>query len=449
MFATAVKFQMSVSTPGVAITFFLRFYARKSMKRNNTFVIASACLFLASKVNDEPRPLPNLTIDLFKNWFGRANPKLARQAGSDQLTPENDAFFAQLYKLVLAAEEAVLFTIGFDFNVDLVYIHMAALLRHDRFARLKDDVKFQQHLVNFCNDLMKKDNTMVLQYPARALAAAMYYVLLKTPGMLAKYGPMPLEGGTMPWYVAEGLDEGMVQTIAERYCSKLYVTGGGAKRGSVTGHKRPAPGTAGAAASAHGAASTSHAPGASTIVSAMPEASALCGGPADLAEGSALLRGGGGGAPSCAGGAPSATHTSSRWVGLDSTAETADVAGPSPGAWVPGGAGGQAGAVQSAAAAPVTSATRTPGGPSPGAGSSGTPAGQQHRSPPLQQQQQQHDQQQAPRSHAPAPSSAQLQQQPPRPSAPAAPPPQPPPPAAAEEDSDKEEDELEEGELPC
>lgn len=166
----------SVSTCGFAITFFLRFYSRKSMRRNSTFVsaaacccccrcwtvllpsflallpplallggsqalllqgwpsyafcralqygptrrahiplpdpacalpchprrpqiIAASCLFLASKVNDEPKPQPHLTIELFKCWFGRRNPRLEK-------TPENARFLANLHEIVLAAEEA-------------------------------------------------------------------------------------------------------------------------------------------------------------------------------------------------------------------------------------------------------------------------------------------------------------------------------------------------------
>lgn len=115
-----------MSTCGYAITFFLRFYSRKSMKRNNTFVrrevlmaaaapgashahvastplassqvIAAACLFLASKVNDEPKPHRHLTVELFKCWYGRRHPRLQ----------DTDAgrFLAELYDLVIRAEEA-------------------------------------------------------------------------------------------------------------------------------------------------------------------------------------------------------------------------------------------------------------------------------------------------------------------------------------------------------
>lgn len=175
--------------------------------------------------------------------------------------------------------------------MDLVYNHMVELLKAPRFGSLREDVQFQQALVSFCNDVMKKDSTLVLCYPARTLVVAMYYMVLKTSAIRARH-EVPLEQGRH-WYVNEGVDTSTIEAITQRYLSKLYDTKPAAKHSGGTG-------------------AASVATAADSTVMAMPEASALCAASgADGAVSAALQNNSH---------SPSAAHTGSRWVASESTA---------------------------------------------------------------------------------------------------------------------------------
>lgn len=148
-------------------------------------VIACASLFLAGKVNDEPRSHEKLANELLKAWFGRDNPQLhallleasmqqragaqraaAGAAGGHAVAPlRPPAFWTNMYEAVLEAERALLYTVGFDFNVEIIHTWLARLLNRPRFKSigLKQNKMFQQHLIGIANDVYLKDATMVLQ----------------------------------------------------------------------------------------------------------------------------------------------------------------------------------------------------------------------------------------------------------------------------------------------
>lgn len=49
-----------------ALIFLHRFYAVKSMQRNDRFIVACACLFLAAKVEDCPKALNDVAYQCYK-----------------------------------------------------------------------------------------------------------------------------------------------------------------------------------------------------------------------------------------------------------------------------------------------------------------------------------------------------------------------------------------------
>jgi hypothetical protein len=49
-----------------ALLFLHRFYAVKSMQRNDRFIMACACLFLAAKVEDVPKALNDVAFQCYK-----------------------------------------------------------------------------------------------------------------------------------------------------------------------------------------------------------------------------------------------------------------------------------------------------------------------------------------------------------------------------------------------
>lgn len=232
------KFQMSITTWAIAVTFFNRFYARKSMKKNNSFVVACASLFLAGKVNNEPRPHTKLANEMLKAWYGKDNPQLQalataqqhqlRQGGQAapshaQSSPD---FFDNLYASVLEAERALLYTVGFDFNVDIIHTHIARLLKRPRFEKLNLRVNktFCQFCLGIANDVYGKDGALALMYPVEKIAIAAYYFVFKAAKANKMQAiPQPEQGASgTPWYVDEGLSAAECVDITTRFTDRLY-----------------------------------------------------------------------------------------------------------------------------------------------------------------------------------------------------------------------------------
>ncbi len=183
-------------------------------------IVAAGCLFLAGKVNDEPIPAQHIVAEMFKRWYGRDNPAM-------RLRLTDNAFVQNLYSSALEAEHAILYTVGFDFNVDLPHTHIAALLRRSRFKYLQHNTHFHQLAINFCNDIMRKDGTMVLQYTSLEIALAVYYYIFKAAkreNLTTIPQPEPEADGT-PWFIQEGLAVERCSEITQRM-NRLYLPGG-------------------------------------------------------------------------------------------------------------------------------------------------------------------------------------------------------------------------------
>ncbi len=77
------------------------------------------------------------------------------------------------YATVLEAERSLLYTLGFDFNIDVLHTHLARLLKRPRFksmglgATTQAASDFQQYAVSFANDIYVKDGTLLLEVRPR------------------------------------------------------------------------------------------------------------------------------------------------------------------------------------------------------------------------------------------------------------------------------------------
>ncbi|KDD72499.1 hypothetical protein H632_c3267p0, partial [Helicosporidium sp. ATCC 50920] len=171
IFDTGIAFKLSVSTPSFATMLFLRFFSRKSMRHNSTFVVAAASLFLAGKINDDARPHAAIAAEMLKQWYGRdvARSRLLGDA----------AFTQRLCDAVLQAECALLVAVGFDFELDLALNHVVRLLHAPRFEALLRHQRFQQLAVSLCNDILTNDGTLMLQFPAHDVGVGIFYFLIK------------------------------------------------------------------------------------------------------------------------------------------------------------------------------------------------------------------------------------------------------------------------------
>lgn len=154
-----------------------RFFAVRSMKRNDKFIIATACLFLSGKVDDCPRQL-NEVIRVFFNLRYKNNEQYRARL-------KDTKFLEEFREQVLTAERAILYAVGFDFNVEQPHNFSIALLKQMNVlsssghsgAGGSQEAKLPQITTNFVNDSLR--NTLTLQYKAETLAKGAIYVAAK------------------------------------------------------------------------------------------------------------------------------------------------------------------------------------------------------------------------------------------------------------------------------
>lgn len=146
-------------------------------------LVAVASLFLASKMENQGKSHMLLANQLLKEWYGKDNPQLLamdeqrRQAlaaasaaaqrrgggAASEVLPVDP--FRVMYDAVLEAERALLYTIGFDFNVDVIHVHLARVVNRPRMRAAGMHVHkiAQNTLVGVANDVYTKDSLLVLQ----------------------------------------------------------------------------------------------------------------------------------------------------------------------------------------------------------------------------------------------------------------------------------------------
>lgn len=214
-------YPMSSGTAAVAVTLFLRFYSQKSMVKYHPFVMAVASLFLAGKTNDEPRSLHSLMFEMLKQWYQRENPELRQRLGEQEK-------IKNLWNTCVHGESVLLDTLKFDLNVDILVRVVSQLAKNIAVLhQLKDSKKNQQTYLNVCNDIMKYDGTMVLQYRSRTIALSICHFILKR----SKHVEMPPDTPNgKPWYEAHGLS---VQDC-EELCARIMTMYRKMKRPSPT-----------------------------------------------------------------------------------------------------------------------------------------------------------------------------------------------------------------------
>lgn len=213
VFDTAKAQGVTAGTSAVAVTMFLRFYCRRSMVKNHPFVMALASLFLACKVNDNPRSLRGLQVEMLKQWYGRDSPELRERLG------ETDTM-NKLRETAVKAETLLLMTLGFDLNIDVLLSSIVKVMKEVPALRGFRDPKVQQKLVNVCNDIMRNDGTFVLVYSFEKLAVAIcHFFCHRWKDATLTVPPNNPDGSD--WYERFGLTSGEMDMISERLI-KMY-----------------------------------------------------------------------------------------------------------------------------------------------------------------------------------------------------------------------------------
>ena len=197
---------MSAGTASVAVTLFLRFYSQKSMVKYHPFVMAVASLFLAGKVNDEPRSLRSLMFEMLKQWYQRENPEL-RQRLNEHEKMKN------LWNTCVHGESVLLDTLKFDLNVDILVRVVKQLVRYIPVLHQLRESKNEQAYINICNEIMRYDGTIVLEYSSNVIALSVCHFIMNR----SKHIEMPTDSADgKPWYVEHGLSVEDCNVLCER-----------------------------------------------------------------------------------------------------------------------------------------------------------------------------------------------------------------------------------------
>jgi cyclin T len=253
--------QLAIAT---AVVFFHRFYASATAVRpNDKFVAATACLFLASKVEEIPKYLEVVVPEAYATH----HPTRKRLVVG---SPE----YKTLRLSVLATERAVLSAIAFDLTVQHPYTNLLAIIK--QLAPLPSDAaegsdaaaagvpasvaaaqserkQLAQAAWNFVNDSLR--TTLCLQYEPMLIAVAAVHMAAKVTHTAFAATVDKKTGAARPWYegfgarleVLEAISKEMVSMYAGDECpphiSKLVndAVDGGATNSSVNTSKRASP----------------------------------------------------------------------------------------------------------------------------------------------------------------------------------------------------------------
>eukprot|EP00019_Armaparvus_languidus_P011701 CAMPEP_0168585274 /NCGR_PEP_ID=MMETSP0420-20121227/3607_1 /TAXON_ID=498008 /ORGANISM="Pessonella sp." /LENGTH=757 /DNA_ID=CAMNT_0008620175 /DNA_START=124 /DNA_END=2397 /DNA_ORIENTATION=- len=202
--------QLTIATAAV---FFHRFYVISPNKNADKFVVATACLFLAGKVEETPKWLQTLlpkAHQLKPIGYGGTPPS------KPTLRPKSDEY-EKFRTAVLGAERELLQTIAFSLTVQHPYKFLLsavkALLPAESGASMSAQAplgaerkRLAQMAWNFVNDSLR--TTLCLQFEPKHIALAAIW-------MASKMTKIDLNRGHQnePWYAKHGCDEKILNSV--------------------------------------------------------------------------------------------------------------------------------------------------------------------------------------------------------------------------------------------
>ncbi|CAM6101310.1 unnamed protein product [Calypogeia fissa] len=154
--------QVTIAT---AIVFSHRFYLRQSHLKNDRFIIATICMFLAGKVEETPRPLRDVILMSYDIRHKKDPTAVARIKQKET--------FEEQKELVLVGERLVLTTLGFDLNIAHPYKPLVAAIKKLKVAQNA----LAQVAWNFVNDGLR--TSLCLQFKPHHIAAGAIFLAAK------------------------------------------------------------------------------------------------------------------------------------------------------------------------------------------------------------------------------------------------------------------------------
>jgi cyclin T len=213
---------------GTAVTFCHHFYLVRTLQKNDKMLVAMAAVFLASKSENHPRSLDDVLHASFKEQYGKDREQALKMASMMKDRQQHD----WLRDSVLKAERALLYVLGFRFQVDppaAKLLEISASFKLDSFYKptASAATALSQIAANFVNDMWR--TTLCLQYSAEMLAAGCLYAAVKVT-----HTEVPLVDGK-PWYeVAAGATHEQMEAL-DAELMKMYTRVPVAAKGSGKG----------------------------------------------------------------------------------------------------------------------------------------------------------------------------------------------------------------------
>ncbi|CEG01046.1 Cyclin, N-terminal [Ostreococcus tauri] len=167
-----MKLKVPQLTIATAVVFCHRFFHVETAYEFDTMVMATACLFLAGKVEETPKPLNDLAHTSYYLQQKRNDP--THVEGSEQ------EGHVELRETILRAERILLHRLAFDFNVQHPYKHLLSVIKRLSQTGLieEDSTKsLAQVSWNFANDSLR--TSLCLEYDAKHIAEAVVYLATK------------------------------------------------------------------------------------------------------------------------------------------------------------------------------------------------------------------------------------------------------------------------------
>lgn len=146
-------------------------------------LVAQACIFLASKVEEHPQKLQKVLLACHEV---RHRP----QTSGSSLDPTSDEY-AKLKEAVLKTERILLNTVSFDLDIEHPYEAIVSLIktmRRSGHVNEDDQRNFSQAAVNFLNDSMR--TSMCLQFEPKKIAAGIIFLSTVYLRKVPQKGPM-------------------------------------------------------------------------------------------------------------------------------------------------------------------------------------------------------------------------------------------------------------------
>ncbi|KAG9450181.1 hypothetical protein H6P81_010146 [Aristolochia fimbriata] len=154
--------QVTIAT---AIIFCHRFFLRQSHLKNDRRTIATACMFLAGKVEETPCPLKDVILVSYE-IIHKKDPAAVQRIKQKET-------YEQQKELILLAERVVLATLGFDLNVQHPYKPLVEAIKKFKVAQNA----LAQVAWNFVNDGLR--TSLCLQFMPHHIAAGAIFLAAK------------------------------------------------------------------------------------------------------------------------------------------------------------------------------------------------------------------------------------------------------------------------------